>query len=123
MWYGGWTYGPRHLTAIAILIGYEGITYLSKHKIIKPIILDFIGIGFVCSILAKSTITYSNPSEMKYPIFQNIIPNFIKYNFNQNNIFTALYHLNAGYAIIIWLLIFFISIYFLNYFYKKYFLN
>jgi hypothetical protein len=124
-WYGGWSYGPRYLTAIAILIGYEGIVKVANWENIKLLYLKLlfwilIGFGLICSVLAKSTITYSNPTEIKSPFFQNIIPNLLKHNFNQNNIFTALFNLNAGYSIILWLFIFLISIYFMNYSFKIY---
>ena len=46
-WRGGWTYGPRYLTAIAVLLGYEGISRISgwekmKHSLSKALIRAYL---------------------------------------------------------------------------------
>jgi len=115
MWWGGWTYGPRHLTAIAIIICYEAIPYIIKNGYNKIVFWILIFIGFATAFIAKITLQYSLPSEFKNPLFDLIFPEFFKGNFNNNNVLSLLFGLNNGTSAIIWIVLFFIGILLIKY--------
>jgi len=86
-WVGGWSYGPRHLTAVTTLLifGLIQSNLFGKHKTFFWI---FCGYGMVCTLLAKLTVLYSVP-----PLEQNILSYLLlklKDGFNDGNILTLL---------------------------------
>ncbi|MDD5570063.1 MAG: hypothetical protein PHD97_02800 [Bacteroidales bacterium] len=118
-WHGGWTNGPRYLIPIAILLTYEGILLLPKINFSKFLFWFLCLFGLICSLLAKFTILYSLPTEEKNPIFQLLIPNFLKGNFNENNLLTMLLGTKPLIANAIWLLLFVSSLIVLTVLFKK----
>jgi hypothetical protein len=59
-WEGGWSYGPRHLMAVSVLLIYCVIQSASfgKNKFVFWFTCCY---GFVCTMLAKLTVLYSVP--------------------------------------------------------------
>jgi len=106
MWWGGWCYGPRHLTGIAVLLIYEGIQYLSRIEFNKKLVYGFISFGLLCAFLAKVTIVYSLPTAVKFPLAEIIRKNVFAGNFNSNNILTQLFHVQPLISSIIFSLVF-----------------
>ncbi|MFA6924440.1 MAG: hypothetical protein WC223_09330 [Bacteroidales bacterium] len=118
-WYGGWTYGPRYLTCIVILIFYEGISLVSKINFSKILFWCLSIFGLICALMAKFTVLYSLPSEINNPITQVLIPNILKQNFNENNLLTMLLGTKPIIANAIWILLFVLSLIFLTVLFKK----
>lgn len=106
MWWGGWTYGPRHLTVIAMLLTFEGIVYCSRHQFSKTLFWALTGFGFIAAFLAKSTVLYSIPSEVGWPLFQRIWPEFLNGTINPNNLLTIFFDISPAAAMWTWLLLF-----------------
>ncbi len=106
MWWGGWTYGPRHLTVIAMLLTFEGVIYFSRHKFNKAIFWILTGFGFLSAFLAKSTVLYSIPSEIEWPLFQTVIPKFLSKDINPNNLLTIFFDMSPVTAMYFWLILF-----------------
>jgi hypothetical protein len=86
MWWGGWCWGPRHLTTITVLWLYAGIKAFHHHKKSIWIAYGLLVIGFIINFLAKSTIAYSAPSDIKFPLLETVMPNLLSGNFNPNNL-------------------------------------
>ncbi|MCD4789912.1 MAG: hypothetical protein K8R37_07930 [Bacteroidales bacterium] len=120
-WWGGWTYGPRLLLALTILLTYEGIIYLSRQKFSKYIFWGLMAFGITCTFLAKATVAYSVPTNVVNTMLDLIIPEFIHGNFNPNNILSILFNVKPVYSFFIWIAMFAGSAIFLNCWYKKYF--
>ena len=118
-WWGGWTIGPRFLTGIVILVLYEGIRYLAKNPLPKPIFYFLSFAGLLVIFLSKGTIAYSAPTEVYSPLFDLIIPELIKGNFNPNNVMTIVFQVKPFYSFIIYLLLFSLSLYLLTYLYPR----
>jgi hypothetical protein len=94
-WEGGWSYGPRHLTAVATLLIFGVIKsdLFGKYKLVFWITC---GYGMVCTLLAKLTVVYSVP-----PLEENILSYLIsklKDAFNGGNILTLISKQKAIYA-------------------------
>jgi len=101
-WDGGWSYGPRHLTAVSTLLIFAIIQsdLFGKFKAVFWIVC---GYGIVCMLLAKLTVIYSVP-----PINQNILSYLIaklKDGFNDGNILTLFTKQKPLYAFIIFVVI------------------
>ncbi len=86
MWWGGWCWGPRHLTTITVVWLYAGIKAFHQRKKSIWIAYGLLVIGFIINFLAKSTIAYSAPSDIKFPLLETVMPNLLNGNFNPNNL-------------------------------------
>ena len=109
-WWGGWTYGPRHLTIIAILISYEAIPYLIKHGYSKIFFWITTSFGLITAFITRITQQYSIPSEIKNPLVDLIIPAFLKKEFNDNNLLSIIFGCSSTLAAIAWVFLFLIGI-------------
>ncbi len=118
-WWGGWSYGPRLLLAVAILLTYEGVIYLSGKKFSGTLFWIITGFGIVCTFITKATLSYSIPTEIANPIPDMIIPHFIRGEFNPNNLLTMLFGTKPVYAFAFFVLLFAGSLVFLNFWYSK----
>ncbi len=102
-WDGGWSYGPRHLTAVATLLifGLIQSNLFGKYKLVFWITC---GYGLVCALLAKLTVIYSVP-----PLEENILSYLLsklKDGFNEGNVLSMLTQLkpmNAFYFFLLFL--------------------
>jgi hypothetical protein len=86
-WDGGWSYGPRHLTAVTTLLIF-GLTQSNLFGKYKTFFWIICGYGMACTLLAKLTVLYSVP-----PLEQNILSYLLsklKDGFNDGNILTLL---------------------------------
>lgn len=74
LWWGGWAFGPRHLTAIAVLLAYATLPKLmtTRWAAIPAIVLGILGTLYVFA--AKSTSWYSFPTDRRSPFFDVIVP-------------------------------------------------
>lgn len=74
MWWGGWAFGPRHLTTVAVLLAYRTLPHIISTPWARwpSIILGTIGLAY--AFLAKSTVWYSLPTGILRPFTQIIVP-------------------------------------------------
>lgn len=113
-WWGGWSYGPRYLVVLGVILLYEGIIVLSEKKIQPLIFLAVTGFGLITTWLAKVTLVYMIPdySGMNGPapgesVFQHyIFPAFSKEHFNANNLFTLGFGVPPSMAAYLWIFLF-----------------
>ena len=113
-WWGGWSYGPRYLVCLGVILVYEGIIYISNKKIQPLIFLVVTSFGLISTWMAKVTLAYMIPdnSGMSGPapgnsVFQNFIfPAFSKEQFNANNIFTLGLGIPPPLAAYLWIMFF-----------------
>lgn len=107
-WDGGWSYGPRHLTAVATLLifGLIQSDLFGRYNTAGWIAC---GYGLACTLLAKLTVIYSVP-----PLEENILSYLIsklKDAFNDGNILSLLTQqkpINAFYFFILFLALMFL---------------
>ncbi len=119
LWYGGWTYGPRHFIPIAFLLLYEGAILLSKQNFSKIAFYIIAAGGLLCAWLAKATKIYMLPDKFKNPVAEVLWPDFKKGHFNANNFLTWIFDVEPKAAIWIWLFLFAGACYGLSVWYSK----
>lgn len=105
-WWGGWTFGPRLILFVAVLLTYEGIIFLSKQDFSKLAFMLLTGIGIILTFSAKITVLYSVPSEVKFPLTGLILPAMKTNQFNDGNLLTYFFHTPPLIANIAWLILF-----------------
>lgn len=109
IWDGGWSYGPRHLIPIAVLLIFEGIRFLSKKRM--SFLFWLISIpALLINWIAKSTCVFSVPSDFTNPFSEYILPNFLSKKFNENNMLSTNFNLQPQTASYIWLITFIIAL-------------
>jgi hypothetical protein len=118
-WWGGWTQGPRLLLALAMLLTYEGILFISNREFSKFFFWIVIAFGLLITLLSKITVAYSVPTNVANPMIDLVIPEFIHGKFNENNILTMAFNLRPVYSFVVFVLVFTSGIVFLNQWYKK----
>jgi hypothetical protein len=74
MWWGGWAFGPRHLTALAVLLLAGGIPLLPARKWVRWSFLLLSSWGLVLAFGAKFTTAYGLPTDVDHPFQEMILP-------------------------------------------------
>ncbi|MBK9537294.1 MAG: hypothetical protein IPO12_00830 [Flavobacteriales bacterium] len=74
MWWGGWAIGPRHLSAAAVLLAYRGLPLVAEHRWMRWPFVALSALGIGIAFIAKNTVWYSFPTEVKRPIEEILIP-------------------------------------------------
>ena len=121
MWWGGWSFGPRHLTPIAMLVLYEGIIYLPKIKFPKIIFFILCAAGIFLAWSGKATRIYmmpDDPSRFSNPLTSLILPDFGQHKFNANTLPTILFDFSPQTSVYLWLVLFGLAVYLLNNWYN-----
>jgi len=124
-WWGGWSYGPRYLIALAVLLLYEGLLMISREKI-NMILFSVLALwGMAGAWLAKATVVYNVPfpeyEGFFNPFLHIILPDFFAGRFNANNALTALFDISPQTGAYGWLLLYVISLTALYLLYRKWF--
>ncbi|MEQ9062636.1 MAG: hypothetical protein RIE58_00555 [Vicingaceae bacterium] len=118
-WWGGWSYGPRQLIPIALLLTYEGILYLSRKKIPTPLLALCLLMGMVMALMAKTTVMYSLPTKFQWPFFEIIITKLNDGVFNRGNLLTYIFDIRPSISILMWMLLLIISFLIMTRFEKR----
>ncbi len=81
MWWGGWAWGPRHLTTVAVLILAFGLPKIHPHGAMGIAFLVLAGVGLFIGLAAKSTIGLGAPSDVLHPITELVLPKILAQDF------------------------------------------
>jgi hypothetical protein len=73
-WWGGWSYGPRYLTAVAVLLFYRCLPSLLRWPWSRWTFTPLAVSGVLCSFAAKDTVGFSLPTEFMHPLTEVILP-------------------------------------------------
>ena len=74
MWWGGWAFGPRHLTAVAVLLLAGGVPLLPDRPWVKWTLAALSAWGLLLAFAAKNTTWYGLPTEVRHPFAEMILP-------------------------------------------------
>lgn len=74
MWWGGWAFGPRHLTGLAVLLLAGGVPLLPDRSWVRWSFLALSAWGLLIAIGAKSTTWYGLPTGVLRPFREMIAP-------------------------------------------------
>jgi len=102
-WWGGWTYGPRLLLAMVLILIYEVIIYFSKKQIPKVMFLILSLAGLLVILPAKGTIAYSAPTGIFHPFYELVIRGIREGIFNPNNVLSMFFNVKPGIAFILFI--------------------
>ncbi len=124
LWWGGWTYGPRHLIPVTLIALYEGVIYLSKKPFSKAFFYIASGIGILFVWMDKSTKIYmipegSGPVFYGNPVFDLIVPDFMKDKFNANTVPTLAFNTSPSFSVYLWPVLFVAGVVVLSWWYAK----
>jgi hypothetical protein len=126
-WWGGWSYGPRYLIVLAVLLLYEGLLIISREKINPFLFYATALFGITGAWIAKATVVYMVPfpeyDGFFNPFLHILLPDFFAGRFNANNALTALFDISPRTGVYSWLLLYIISLMGLSILYKKWFAN
>jgi hypothetical protein len=117
MWWGGWSFGPRHLVPVAMLLLFEGIIFLSTIKFSKLAFFTITFAGILLAWSAKATRIFlmpDNPSRFSNPLIDLILPDFALHKFNANTLPAILFDLSPQTSVYLWLFLFTLSVAALN---------
>ena len=76
MWWGGWAYGPRHLTAAAVLLAWRSLPMIAPRRWLRWPTILFTLFGFACAFMAKSTLWSGLPTGVKNPVVEEVMIRF-----------------------------------------------
>jgi hypothetical protein len=122
MWWGGWSFGPRHLTPVIMILLYEGTLYLSKIKFPKFVFFILCTAGIFLAWSAKATRIYmmpDDPTRFSNPLKSLIIPDFAQGKFNANSLPTLLFDIRPQTSVYLWLILFGITACLIDQWYKN----
>ncbi len=77
-WWGGWTYGPRYLTAVAVMLLYRCLPSLAMFRWSRAAFFPAALFGLLCAFAAKDTVGFSLPTEFMHPLIEVILPSIGK---------------------------------------------
>jgi hypothetical protein len=106
VWWGGWSFGPRQLMPIGVLLLFEALVFFSKKQHLNYLLWPFLFVFVAVMWVVKSTVVYSVPTEIKDPFKDYFFQNMIDKNINPNNILTMMFGVQPLTANIIWLILF-----------------
>ena len=105
-WWGGWSYGPRQLIPMAMLLVVYGIAGIKSVSYNRLLFYGLTTIGLAMALMAKVTVIYSLPTDEKHPFFAIICKKFIDQDFNNQHLMHYLFDANAPFSLLVWLLLF-----------------
>jgi hypothetical protein len=124
-WWGGWSYGPRYLIVLAVLLLYEGMLVISRNQINRFLFTATALFGIAGAWLAKATVVYMVPfpayEGFFNPYLHVLLPDLFAGRVNANNALTAFFNIDPQIGVYGWLLLYCISLCGLSLLYKKWF--
>lgn len=109
VWDGGWSFGPRYLIPIVVILLYESVIFLSARPFSRYVFYAISGMGIILTWMDKSTKIFQIPSNQATfgnPILSIIIPDFFKHKFNTNTLPVFLFDGNPVLAVYMWPILF-----------------
>lgn len=124
IWWGGYSWGPMYLLAIACLIAVYSSTIFKQFKN-QWAIIAILGISFLHNWSAKITQVFLVPDRMSaegeasFPFKDVVLKAFENGNFNQNNLLTQFFQIDAFKSGMLFLFLFLIWMIGLEVIYRK----
>ena len=81
MWWGGWAFGPRHLSTLAVLILAGGLPLVPHAAWARWTFAALCAVGLLINLAAKGTTGYSLPTQVMHPFTEMIWPGVVAKSF------------------------------------------
>ena len=81
-WWGGWTYGPRYLTVVPVLLLYRALPSIAASQTLSRATLWLSAFGLLCAVAAKTTAGYSLPTTVNNPMVDMVLRRVLNKEFD-----------------------------------------
>ena len=106
VWWGGWSYGPRHLIPLAMILFYEGIPLVARRRSLHaPLLLASIA-GIAMVWMAKATVLHIMPENYANPVFDLALPKLLQGDLRSDAVVTRLFGFHPIVAAPMWIVLF-----------------
>jgi len=106
VWWGGWSYGPRHLIPLAMLLFYEGIPLVARRRSLHAPLLWVSVAGILMVWLAKATVLHIMPENYANPVFDLALPTLLHGELRADAVVTRLFGFHPIVAAPMWIVLF-----------------
>ena len=106
VWWGGWSYGPRHLIPLAMILFYEGIPFVARRRSLHAPLLWASVAGIAMVWVAKATVLHIMPENYTNPIFDLALPKLLQGDLRSDAVVTRLFGFHPIVAAPIWIVLF-----------------
>jgi hypothetical protein len=106
VWWGGWSYGPRHLIPLAMILFYEGIPLVARRRSLHaPLLLASLA-GIAMVWMAKATVLHIMPENYANPVFDLALPKLLHGDLRSDAVVTRLFGFHPIVAAPLWIVLF-----------------
>jgi hypothetical protein len=119
MWWGGASYGPRHLIPLTMLLTFEAVRQYDNASQHLLGLLIFGSVGILLAFLAKATGVYLPSETFRDPLFQQILVRFEAGELSDNNALSLFFGIRENFAIWCWPAGFLASLLFIRFFVQR----
>jgi hypothetical protein len=102
MWWGGWSYGPRHLLPPLAVLFFEGVGLLARSRFPRAVFYGLCGVGLAFALAAKVTAGELVPSEFSNPLLDFVLWNFVTGEVSDHLAATLALGLSAWWVLGVW---------------------
>jgi hypothetical protein len=106
VWWGGWSYGPRHFIPLAMILFYEGIPLVARRRSLHAPLFWASVAGIAMVWMAKSTVLHIMPETYVNPIFQLALPKLLQGELRSDAVVTRLFAFHPIVAAPMWIVLF-----------------
>ena len=110
VWWGGWSYGPRHLIPLAMLLFYEGIPFVARRRSLHAPLLWASAAGIAMVWVAKATVLHIMPENYANPVFELALPKLLQGDLRSDAVVTRLFGFHPIVAAPLWIVLFLVCI-------------
>lgn len=103
MWWGGWSYGPRHLLPPVALLFFEGVGLLARSRFPRSVFYGLCGVGLAFALAAKVTAGELLPNEFVNPLVDVVLWNFVSGETSNHLAATLALGLSPLWLLMLWL--------------------
>jgi hypothetical protein len=106
VWWGGWSYGPRHLIPLAMILFYEGIPFAARRRSLHRPLLWASVAGIAMVWVAKATVLHIMPENYTNPVFDLALPKLLQADLRSDAVVTRLFGFHPIVAAPMWIVLF-----------------
>jgi hypothetical protein len=110
VWWGGWSYGPRHLIPLTMIVFYEAIPFVARRRSLHAPLLAVSVVGILMVWIAKATVLHIMPENFTNPVFDLALPKLLHGELRSDALVTRFFGFHPIVAAPIWLLLFAVTI-------------
>jgi hypothetical protein len=106
VWWGGWSYGPRHLIPLAMILFYDGIPMVARRRSLHAPLLWASVAGIAMVWVAKATVLHIMPENYTNPVFDLALPKLLQLDLRSDAVVTRLFGFHPIVAAPTWMVLF-----------------